>query len=89
MKSVGLNENQASRRILKLLGSEQQRIAIARSLSYNHLIIIADEPTANFDKATEKEILDILSVLRMKKINVLLSLRILLMYVMNLMLFLN
>ena len=67
MKSVGLSEEHANRKILKLSGGEQQRIAIARSLSYNPKIIIADEPTGNLDKDTENEILKIFENLAKKE----------------------
>lgn len=67
MKSVGLSEEQSKRKILKLSGGEQQRIAIARSLSYNPKIIIADEPTGNLDKETENEIMKIFENLAKKQ----------------------
>lgn len=67
MKSVGLKESYANRKVLRLSGGEQQRVAIARSLSYNPKLIVADEPTGNLDKQTEEVILDIFKNLAHKE----------------------
>ena len=59
LESVGLNEEKGDRRVLKLSGGEEQRVAIARSIAYDAKVIIADEPTGNLDRETETEIMAI------------------------------
>jgi len=63
LQKVGIAQEKANRKILKLSGGEQQRIGIARALAHNPDLIVADEPTGNLDKDTETKILKIMESL--------------------------
>lgn len=58
LKKVGLAGREKNHP-LSLSGGEQQRLCIARAIVKNPAIIIADEPTANLDRATALDIMEL------------------------------
>lgn len=65
LKEVGLEEY-VNRRPNEMSGGQQQRVAIARALVKNPSMVLADEPTANLDSTTAKEILSLMKDLNKK-----------------------
>jgi putative ABC transport system ATP-binding protein len=62
LKKLGISEYKHTRANL-LSGGEKQRVTLARAVINNPDLILADEPTANLDRKTAKDISGILEEL--------------------------
>ena len=62
LSAVGLDDR-FNHRPSQLSGGERQRVALSRALSTNPLLILADEPTGNLDKANETRVMDLMTSL--------------------------
>jgi putative ABC transport system ATP-binding protein len=60
MKYLGIDDL-ANKRPNQMSGGQQQRVAVARAIVNNPLIVLADEPTANLDKKTGDNLLNLMS----------------------------
>jgi putative ABC transport system ATP-binding protein len=60
LRKVGLADRAATYPD-RLSGGEQQRIAVARALVHDPVLILADEPTGSLDAETGKQVLELLA----------------------------
>jgi len=63
LEAVGMAD-QAHKYPGEISGGQKQRVAVARALVTNAKLVLADEPTANLDRATAQRIIDLMKSMR-------------------------
>jgi len=62
LRALGIGELE-DRRPGELSGGQQQRVAVARAIVTEPVLLLADEPSANLDSGTTRELLELLRTL--------------------------
>jgi len=65
LEEVGLTDMK-DRRPAELSGGQQQRVAVARAMVSRPSVVLADEPTANLDSHTARELVELMRTLNEK-----------------------
>ncbi len=66
LERVGLWQHR-SHKPLELSGGQRQKLAVARAIAKRPRVILADEPTANLDRASGRQIVELLGGLRQEQ----------------------
>ena len=66
LQSMGIADLE-NRRPGEMSGGQQQRVAIARAIVTEPVLLLADEPSANLDTSTTRELLEVLQSLNRER----------------------
>lgn len=66
LEELGLGEL-VNKRPTEMSGGEQQRVAVARAIVHYPELVLADEPTANLDSNTARELMELMKKLNQEK----------------------